>query len=82
MAAITGGGTLREDYLLNNEEVTIVDTMTPVCDGNAGSLGHPLEYLTLERGLESVCKYCDRHFIYVRHQDVDKVRKEGVPFVV
>ncbi len=82
MAATAGGGTLREDYLLDNQEVTIVDTMTPVCDGNSGSLGHPLEYLTLERGLKSVCKYCDRRFIYVTHEDVGKVRKEGTPFVV
>ena len=82
MAAGHGaGGSLREDYIVGDQEMTIVDTMTPICDGNADSLlGHPREYLTLERGLQSVCKYCDRRFVHVTHPDVAMIREKGRRF--
>ncbi len=69
-----------ERYLLDGEEFAIVDSLYVSCDGNgAGALGHPIEYLTLERGGEAVCKYCDRHFLHHSHPRVSEVRAQGEP---
>lgn len=41
-----------------------VDGDMAVCDGGGGALGHPLEYISLERpGEIAVCKYCSLRFI-------------------
>ena len=41
-----------------------VDGEMAVCDGGGGSMGHPLEYISLERPGEVVyCKYCAIRFM-------------------
>lgn len=68
-----------ELYLVSGEEIAITDGMKPICDGG-GPLGHPREFLTLEDGGETVCKYCDRRYVHVSHASVDKIRAEGEAF--
>ncbi len=41
-------------------ETILVETSTVGCDGGGGALGHPLVYLTLERGEKVECPYCSR----------------------
>jgi uncharacterized Zn-finger protein len=40
-------------------EVIEVDTTTVACDGG-GALGHPRVFLSLVKGGETECPYCDR----------------------
>jgi len=40
-------------------EIIEVETATVACDGG-GPLGHPRVYLTLTKGGEVECPYCDR----------------------
>jgi len=40
-------------------DVIEVDTTTVACDGG-GPLGHPRVFLSLEKGGETECPYCDR----------------------
>ena len=68
-----------ELYLVNGEETAITQEMKPICDGG-GPLGHPREYLTLEAGGETVCKYCDRRYLHASHPEVAKVRESGEVF--
>jgi NADH dehydrogenase (ubiquinone) Fe-S protein 6 len=45
--------------LVNKVPVVEVDGNMAVCDGGGGALGHPLEYISLERpGAVESCKYC------------------------
>jgi len=69
-----------EAYLVDGEEVVITRDMHPICDGGSAGLGHPREFLTLERGLETVCKYCDRRYVHISHPEVDRFRKQGERF--
>ncbi|MCB2054612.1 MAG: zinc-finger domain-containing protein [Geminicoccaceae bacterium] len=69
-----------EVYLLDDEEVAIVSTKYARCDGGGGVLGHPVEYLTLEKGGQTVCKYCDRRFVHAGHPDVAHIRRDGKAF--
>lgn len=71
---------IEEHYILGGEEVVIVDSLHVSCDGGGGVLGHPVEYITLEKGGEAVCKYCDRHFYHVDHPRVPEIRRKGEPF--
>lgn len=43
-------------------ETIIVEETTVGCDGGGGPLGHPLVYLTLERGGHIDCPYCGRRY--------------------
>jgi uncharacterized Zn-finger protein len=43
-------------------EVFEVDTPVVACDGGGGPLGHPRVYLSLAKGGETECPYCDRVF--------------------
>jgi uncharacterized Zn-finger protein len=54
------------DLFLNvgGREVVITDLLYVRCDGGEGPLGHPVEYMTLEKGGEARCKYCDRRFVH------------------
>ena len=54
------------DLFLNVEgrEVVITDHLFVRCDGGQGVLGHPIEYMTLERGGETTCKYCNRRYVH------------------
>jgi uncharacterized Zn-finger protein len=69
-----------EHFLLDGEEVVITSALEVRCDGGGGALGHPVEYITLEKGGQAVCKYCDRRFLHVTHPDVPRVRERGQPF--
>ena len=49
--------------LLQKQPVIEVEGERAICDGGAGPLGHPLEYISLERPNEVVqCKYCGLRF--------------------
>ncbi len=69
-----------EHYLVDGEEVVITPRLKVRCDGGCGPLGHPVEYLTLEKGGQAVCKYCDRRFVHVHHPDAAELRRKGRPF--
>lgn len=69
-----------EIYLVDGEEIVITDQMHVQCDGGNGPLGHPVEYLTLEKGGQTVCKYCDRRFVHKTHADVAAIRQNGQRF--
>ena len=69
-----------EAYLVDGEEVVITDRMHVQCDGGSGALGHPIEYLTLAKGGQAVCKYCDRRYVHKSHSDCAELRKLGRPF--
>lgn len=43
------------------EEVVMVTTRTPMCDGGHGPLGHPRVALRIE-GEQVTCPYCSRTF--------------------
>jgi NADH dehydrogenase (ubiquinone) Fe-S protein 6 len=58
-------GKHRSNVLELIEQVPIieVDGERAICDGGGGPLGHPLEYISLQRpGLVEKCKYCGLRF--------------------
>ena len=71
----------REEFLLvDDREVVITDAMYVRCDGGNGPLGHPLEYMTLEKDGEVICKYCGRRYVHTSHPDADALRGKGTPY--
>lgn len=54
------------DLFLNvdGREVVITDQFYVRCDGGEGQLGHPIEYMTLEKNGETTCKYCGRFYVH------------------
>ena len=66
-----------EIYLVEGEEVVITGQMHVKCDGGNGPLGHPIEYLTLEKGGQTTCKYCDRRYVHKSHPSCAEIRKQG-----
>ncbi len=69
-----------EVYLVDGEEVVLTDRMHVQCDGGNGALGHPVEYLTLEKGGQTVCKYCDRRYVHKSRAEAEAIRKAGQLF--
>jgi len=58
-------GKHRSNALELIEKVPIVEVEgeMAICDGGGGALGHPLEYISLERpGVVESCKYCGLRF--------------------
>lgn len=56
--------------LVQSEQVIKVAGPVAICDGGGGALGHPIEYIQLDRGdaqFPAVCKYCGRKFIMTDH---------------
>ncbi len=45
------------------DELIEVETATVGCDGGGGPMGHPMVYLTMDGGGETVCPYCSRRFV-------------------
>ena len=45
------------------DELIEVETATVGCDGGGGPMGHPMVYLTIDGGGETVCPYCSRRFV-------------------
>jgi len=49
--------------LLQKVPIVEVEGEMAICDGGGGALGHPLEYISLERpGVVERCKYCGLRF--------------------
>jgi len=69
-----------EVYLVDGEEIVITDRPHVQCDGGGGALGHPIEYLTLAKGGQTVCKYCDRRYVHKSHPDCAEIRRKGQSF--
>jgi len=69
-----------EVYLVGTEEVVLTDRMYVQCDGGNGTLGHPREFLTLEKGGQTICKYCDRRFVLKSLPEAEAIRKAGQRF--
>lgn len=66
-----------EVLLVDDREVIITDAMHVRCDGGNGPLGHPVEYMTLEKEGSVVCKYCGRRYVHVSHPDVEALRGQA-----
>lgn len=50
--------------LVHKVPVTEVDGEMAICDGGGGGMGHPLEYISLERpGVVEYCKYCSLRYV-------------------
>ena len=45
------------------EEPEILYCDWPGCDGDGEPMGHPMVYLTMGGGGETVCPYCSRRFV-------------------
>ena len=58
-----------EVLLVDDREVVITDAMHVRCDGGNGPLGHPVEFITLERDGQAICKYCGRRYVHVGRQE-------------
>lgn len=46
------------------QEVVTVNQRNVKCNGNGGTLGHPLIYLEIDKDDFVVCPYCSKKFIY------------------
>jgi uncharacterized Zn-finger protein len=69
-----------EEFLLvDDREVVLTDAMHVSCDGGSGPLGHPREFMTLERDGEVVCKYCGRRYVHLSNAEADKIRAASRP---
>ncbi len=66
-----------EFFLVNDREVVVTDDVHVRCDGGNGPLGHPVEYMTLEKGGEVTCKYCGRHYVHASRDDAADIRRRG-----
>ena len=69
---------MREEILLiDDREVVITDAYYVRCDGGNGPLGHPLEFLTLEKDGEVMCGYCGRRYVHSAHPEAAPLRSRG-----
>ena len=68
-----------EVLLVDDREVVITDAMYVRCDGGNGPLGHPVEFITLERDGEATCKYCGRRYVHAGHAAIDALRGRSRP---
>ncbi|MFO1046398.1 MAG: zinc-finger domain-containing protein [Geminicoccaceae bacterium] len=70
-----------EEFLLvEDREVVLTEAMSVVCDGGNGALGHPREFMTLEKDGEAVCNYCGRRYVHLGHAEVAAIRAASRPF--
>ena len=65
---------------VDDREVVITPNMYVRCDGGNAPLGHPTEFITLERGDQAVCKYCGRRFVHTSNPEVAELRSRGQPY--
>jgi uncharacterized Zn-finger protein len=70
---------IEEVLLVNDREVVVTDAMFVRCDGGNGPLGHPMEYMTLEKDGSTICKYCGRRYLHVTHEEAQRLLGEGRP---
>ncbi len=82
MAAGVGGPDAgREEWLMvDDREVVITPEMYVHCNGGDGGGGHPYSSITLEHGLEAVCKYCGRRWVNAANPEADELRARGRPY--
>ena len=79
-AALGGTGAAGETWLMvDDREVVITPEMYVRCDGGNGPAGHPIVFITLERGGEAVCKYCGRRFVLADNPEAGDLRARGEP---
>jgi hypothetical protein len=45
-----------------------------------GGLGHPIEYMTLEKGAAVQCKYCGRRYVHASSKELDAIRAKARPY--
>jgi uncharacterized Zn-finger protein len=64
-------------FLVDGREVVLTHDLHVRCDGGNGPLGHPIEFMTVERGGEVVCKYCGRRYLHDSHLEAATVRAKG-----
>ncbi|MFL5334743.1 MAG: zinc-finger domain-containing protein [Geminicoccaceae bacterium] len=69
-----------EVLLVEDREVVITDAMNVRCDGGSGPLGHPREFMTLEKEGQVICKYCGRRYVHVSNAEVERIRAASRPF--
>ena len=54
------------EKLIALQEPIVVDAHVAVCDGGGGALGHPIEFIQLNRvapGTPETCTYCGLRFV-------------------
>ncbi len=64
-------------FLVNDREVVVTPHMHVKCDGGNGPLGHPMEYMTLEKGGHVVCGYCGRRYVHAGSPEALEVQADG-----
>ena len=64
---------IEEVLLVNDREVVVTDAMFVRCDGGDGPLGHPMEFMTLEKDGSTICKYCGRRYLHVTHGEARRL---------
>lgn len=69
-----------EVLLVDDREVVITDAIHVRCDGGNGPLGHPVEFITLERDGQAVCKYCGRRYVHISNHEADMLRGRSQPY--
>jgi uncharacterized Zn-finger protein len=66
-----------ELFWVEGREVVLTPDLHVRCDGGNGPLGHPVEFMTLEKGGEVMCKYCGRRYLHTSHPEIATVRAGG-----
>ena len=67
-----------EVLLVDDREVVLTDAMDVMCDG--GPLGHPREFMTLEKGGAVTCEYCGRRYVHLSSPEVERIRAASRPY--
>lgn len=66
-----------ERFWVDGREVVLTGDLHVRCDGGNGPLGHPVEFMTLEKGAEVTCKYCGRRYLHLSHPEAAAIRARG-----
>jgi uncharacterized Zn-finger protein len=69
-----------ERLLVEDREVVITPEVYVRCDGGNPPSGHPIEYITLEKNGEAICKYCGRRFVHADNPEAGPLREQGRPY--
>lgn len=72
--------TSEQILLVDDREVVITDAMYVRCDGGNGPLGHPVEFMTLEKDGQTICKYCGRRYVHTGSPEAEPLRARSRPF--
>lgn len=67
-----------ETLYVDGREIVLTPALQVRCDGGNGALGHPVEFMTLERDGEVMCKYCGRRYVHTGHPEAATIRRTGV----